>query len=252
LGSGASAVPHFTPDALHLKEAIVTHMNRVLVSVAAAAAISPAMADNPQLAGYVIDTQKAPVTSGAGQCWKTNEWTPALAVEPCDPVPRRVVAAPEPMRAPPPPPQVEPAPPPPPPKIVIQNVDLSADTLFAFDEAALQPEGKSMLDGLAREIRTVRYDNVVIVGHADRIGPPQYNQQLSERRANAVKEYLTTEANVPAERISVDSKGSTEPVTRREDCKGLAGEDAIACLAPDRRVTVEVTGTKEVKESAQK
>jgi OmpA-OmpF porin, OOP family len=222
------------------------NMNRILISVAVAAAFSPAMAaEKPFVgrAGYIVDSQNVPVTSG-GQCMKTNDWTPALAVEPCDPVPRKVVLAPEPKPAPPP----QAAPPPPPaPKVVIQNIDLSTDTLFAFDQAALAPEGKSVLDNLARELNAVRYDTITLVGHADRIGTPDYNMKLSERRANAVKEYLATEARVPPERISVEPKGATEPGTRREECRGLPAEEAKACLAPDRRVKVEVTGTKEVR-----
>jgi OmpA-OmpF porin, OOP family len=224
------------------------NMNRILVSVAVAAAFSPAMAAERPFsgrAGYIVDSQNVPVTSGSGHCLKTNYWTPALAVEPCDPVPRKVVLAPEPKPAPPP--QAAPPPPPPPaPKVVIQNIDLSTDTLFAFDQAALAPEGKSVLDNLARELNAVRYDNITLVGHADRIGTPEYNMKLSERRANAVKEYLATEARVPPERISVEPKGATEPVTRREECRGLPAEEVKACLAPDRRVKVEVTGTKEV------
>jgi OOP family OmpA-OmpF porin len=223
--------------------------HRLVVSIAVAAACSPTMADNPQREGYVVDSRNNFVTSSAGYCWKTSQWTPALAVEPCDPVPRKVVVAPEPKPAPPPP-QVEPAPPPPPPKIVIQSVDLSTDALFAFDQAALRPEGRARLDDLARQLGDVRVDSVIVVGHADRIGSPEYNQKLSERRANSVKEYLASAVSIPADRINVEPKGATEPVTRREDCRGKAGDEAIACLAPDRRVTVEVAGTKEVKENA--
>lgn len=224
--------------------------HRLVVSIAVAAACSPAIADNPQRLGYVVDSRNNFVTSGSGQCVKTGQWTPELAVEPCDAVPRKAVAlevAPKPEPAP----EAKPAPPPPP-KIVVQSVDLSADTLFAFDRAALEPEGRSVLNNLAHELGTVRYDAVFVVGHADRIGSSDYNHKLSERRANAVKEYLANEANIPGDRISVDARGSNEPVTRREDCRGKAGNDAIACLAPDRRVTVEVTGTKEVTENAPK
>jgi OmpA-OmpF porin, OOP family len=231
--------------------ATMIRMNRLLISAAVASACSPAMADNPQREGYVVDSRNVAVTSGAGQCWKTSQWTPALAVEPCDPVPRKVVVAPEPKPAPPPP-QVEPSPPPPPPKVVIQSVELAADALFPFDEAELQPDGKSALNDFARQLSDVRVDAVLVAGHADRIGQPDYNQKLSERRANAVKEYLASAVNIPADRINVEPKGATEPVTRREDCRGLGGEEAIACLAPDRRVTVEVTGTKELKENAPK
>ena len=227
--------------------------HRMLASVAVAAAFAPAVAASPGNEGYLVDRRNNIVTSGAGQCWHTNQWSSALAVEPCDPVPRKVVVAPEPRPAPPPPQaQAAPPPPPPPPKIVMQSVELAADALFPFDEASLQPEGESALDNFARQLSDIRVESVIVVGHADRIGTPDYNQKLSERRAVTVKEYLASAVNIPADRINVEPKGATEPVTRREDCRGKGGDDAIACLAPDRRVRVEVTGIKEAKQSPQR
>lgn len=219
--------------------------HRILISAAVAAVVSPAGADNLQHEGYVIDSRNVIVISGAGHCWHTSQWSPALAVEPCDSVPRAAAApqpAPEPKQAV----STQQAAPAPVPG-VRRNVDLSADALFAFDEAALQPEGKSILDDFAHQLSAVDYDSIFVVGHADRIGSDEYNQKLSERRANAVKEYLASAANIPANRISVDAKGESEPVTRAEDCKG---NGVVACLAPDRRVHLEVTGTKEVTASA--
>src|SRR5258706_12995781 len=61
---------------------------------------------------------------------------------------------------------------------------LSVDELFDFDSARLKPEGRATLDALAARIGSSGYDSVAIVGHADRIGPAQYNQQLSERRGH--------------------------------------------------------------------
>jgi len=218
--------------------------HRILISVAVAAVFSPAMAENARHEGYLVDTRNVVVTSGAGHCWHTSQWNPALAVEPCDPVPRVAAAprpAPEPEQAAPAQ-QAAPAVP-----IVRQSVDLSADALFAFDEASVQPEGKAILDDVARQLSGVDYDSILVVGHADRIGSDEYNQKLSERRANSVKEYLASAANIPANRISADAKGESEPVTRAEDCKG---NGVVACLAPDRRVHIEVKGTKEVMASA--
>ena len=218
--------------------------HRILISAAVAAVFSPAMADNPRHEGYLVDDRNIIVTSGAGHCWHTSQWGPALAVEPCDPVPR-VAAAPRP--APEPEPAVAQQAAPAPAPIVQQSVDLSADALFAFDEAALQPEGKSILDDFARQLGAVDYDSIFVVGHADRIGNDEYNRKLSERRANSAKEYLASAANIPANRISVDARGESQPVTRAEDCKD---NDMVACLAPDRRVHLEVTGIKEVTASA--
>jgi OOP family OmpA-OmpF porin len=63
------------------------------------------------------------------------------------------------------------------------------------------------------------------------------------RRASAVRDYLASK-EIPLNRISVDGKGKTQPVTKPGDCKGPKSAKVIACLQPDRRVVVEVTGSK--------
>jgi OOP family OmpA-OmpF porin len=189
-----------------------------------------------------------------GLCWRAGYWTPALAIEECDPdlvkKPEPAPAAapappPEPAPAPAPAPAPEPAPlqPEAPPAVLLpQKISFSADALFDFDKAILKPDAKSMLDELVSTLRGAEYDVILAVGHADRIGSEQYNQKLSLRRANAVKQYLVSKGIAP-DRISVEGKGESEPVTGAE-CKGLRGNKLIQCLQPDRRVDVEVTGTK--------
>ena len=72
-----------------------------------------------------------------------------------------------------------------------------------------------------------------------------YNLGLSQRRADAVKAYLVN-AGIPADRITTRGVNSDDPVTRPEDCRGTGSPQAqIACLAPDRRVVVLVTGSEE-------
>jgi OOP family OmpA-OmpF porin len=83
---------------------------------------------------------------------------------------------------------------------------------------------------------------VHIVGHADRIGPAQYNQRLSERRAAAVGAYLAAHG-VDGSTIAVSGVGSAEPVTGSQ-CKGVRGKGLIACLQPDRFAEVTVNGTQ--------
>jgi OOP family OmpA-OmpF porin len=63
------------------------------------------------------------------------------------------------------------------------------------------------------------------------------------RRANAVKDYLASK-DVPASRMQAEGKGKTQPETKPGDCLGKKSAKVIACLQPDRRVDVEVTGTK--------
>jgi OOP family OmpA-OmpF porin len=141
--------------------------------------------------------------------------------------------------APPPPPQ-KPAPVP---KRAPQSVTFSADTLFAFDKSVLKPEGRTTLDDFARQLGGAQYEVVFVTGHTDRFGSNEYNQKLSERRANAVKDYLAGK-DVPANRMNASGKGETQPVTQAGDCQGAKSAKVIACLQPDRRVHVEVNGTK--------
>jgi OmpA-OmpF porin, OOP family len=186
--------------------------------------------------------------NSTGLCWRSGYWTKELAIEECDPdLVKKPEPAPAAAPAPAPAPKPEPAPlaPPteaPPAVLLPQKISFSADALFDFDKAILKPDAKSMLDELASTLRGAEYDVILAVGHADRIGNEQYNQKLSLRRANAVKQYLVSKG-IADNRIYVEGKGEAEPVTGAE-CKALKGTKLIQCLQPDRRVDVEVTGTK--------
>jgi OOP family OmpA-OmpF porin len=137
-------------------------------------------------------------------------------------------------------PQAEPAPPAP----IIEKVSLGSDVLFEFDKATLRPEGRQKLDELAERIKDAQVESILAVGHADRIGSEQYNEKLSDARAASVKEYLAQKGISP-ERVRSEGRGENEPVTG-DQCKGQKGAKLIACLQPDRRVDVEVRGTREV------
>ena len=180
--------------------------------------------------------------SGTGLCWNTNDIDQPPVYGPCNPMPvAAVVPAPQPIVAPPPQRPAPVAAVPPPPQPVAQKFSLSGDALFAFDKAVIKPEGKAMLDDLIAKLNGATYDTIVATGHTDRIGSDAYNQKLSERRAGAVKAYLMSK-NVQAGRIDAEGKGESQPVTK--DCKGPTSPKLIACLQPDRRVDVEIKGTK--------
>lgn len=148
--------------------------------------------------------------------------------------PAPVVIAP----APPPPP---PAPVPPPPT----KITLSADALFDFDSASIKPAGRADLDKLVADLRGVDFDVIHITGHTDRIGRQAYNQKLSTQRAEAVGNYLVTSAGIAANKISAKGVNGSDPVTQPGDCVGKKVTPAlIACLQPDRRVDIEVTGKR--------
>ena len=127
----------------------------------------------------------------------------------------------------------------------VERINLSADALFRFnqsDAADMLPEGKATLDRLAENLVSCQahIDGIALTGHTDRLGSEQYNYNLGLQRAQTVKNYLQGKG-VQAP-ISVASAGESQPVTTA--CTGTRATAALkACLQPDRRVTVDISGT---------
>lgn len=124
-----------------------------------------------------------------------------------------------------------------------EHISLSADALFDFNKAVLRPRGRLLLSEIADQLQGAEYDHISVIGHADRLGSPAYNQKLSEERAEAAKSYLINHG-IPPQKIHSVGKGATQPVTTADQCKGLNRRDLIDCLQPDRRVDIDVTATK--------
>lgn len=196
---------------------------------------------NTDKRGYLIDTQGVVVRSGYGDCWHTSAWTPALAIAECDPqlMPTPLAATSLPKAAAAVVPVVAPKP-------AAQRVTLDADTLFDFAKADLRPAGKAALDEFVNKIGDISPEVILAVGHADRFGSDAYNQDLSERRVAVVKEYLVGK-NIAASRIKTEGRGETQPRTKAGECTGARSARIIACLQPDRRVDVEIVGTRIAK-----
>lgn len=124
----------------------------------------------------------------------------------------------------------------------IVTVSFEAEPLFSFDKSVVRSDQRSKLDEFVAELEGTQYDSIAVVGHADRIGSEDYNMNLSQRRANAVKAYLVR-LGISAGKINVEGRGESEPVTG-DTCGNQRGSALIACLEPDRRVDVSVTATK--------
>ena len=98
----------------------------------------------------------------------------------------------------------------------------------------LKPAGKATLDDLVSKIQGLNIEAIISTGHTDSIGSDAYNQALSIRRANAVKNYLVSKG-IAAERVYVEGKGEKQPVATNKTAEGRA---------KNRRVEIEVVGTR--------
>jgi OOP family OmpA-OmpF porin len=117
--------------------------------------------------------------------------------------------------------------------------------MFGFDKAELGPNGKTTLDTFAKGTEGVKFETISVDGHADRLGSAAYNEKLSMERAEAVKAYLATTPQLQRATINATGKGENNPMTKPGDCIGTKPTKAlIACLQPDRRVDVEMTGVR--------
>jgi OmpA-OmpF porin, OOP family len=165
---------------------------------------------------------------------------PAPVVAEAAPEPAPIAAAPEPMPEPAPAPAPEPAKCEP----TMDTITVGAEKLFGFDKANLKDEGKAALDEAAAKIKAnPEIKAVIVTGHTDRIGSDAYNQKLSERRANQVKDYLAAQGVDPSI-IEAVGKGEAEPVV---ECAGnKATKKLVSCLQPNRRVTIQAEGKKEM------
>ena len=152
---------------------------------------------------------------------------PASATPAYQPAPEvaPVVAMPAPLI------EAKPAPAP-----VSEKVSFASEALFDFDQSTLKPQGKAALDQLLSQLTGMDLEVIVTVGHTDAVGSDAYNQKLSQRRAEAVKAYLVAQG-VETSRVYTEGKGETQPV---------ADNTTAAGRAKNRRVTVEVVGTRKV------
>jgi OOP family OmpA-OmpF porin len=225
-------------------------LNKVAVLLASFALAAPiaALAQMPTAEQFKYATGESQWRDAAGSepwmngtnelCWRDASWTPATAYPTCDgaakpPPPPAPMAA-----AAPPPPAAPPAPPPPPPapapKPAAQKVTYAADTFFDFDKYVIKPEGMAKLDDLVGKTKGIALEVIIAVGHTDSIGTEAYNQGLSERRANAVKDYLVSKG-IEKNRVYTEGKGEKQPIASNSTAEGRA---------KNRRTEIEVVGTR--------
>lgn len=227
-----------------------------IAGITASAQAQIIIKDKAGVQPYVVNSDWAVEKDGLGNCLRTVNYTAALIssimtaknvpvgvecgeIKPAAPAAPVAAPAAKPMAKAAP--VAAPAP-------SAKKVSLPADAVFAYDKADLTEQGKSGLSKFAADAKALSQLEVVIaVGHADRIGSPEYNQKLSEKRAATVKDFLIAQG-IAANKVYTEGKGETQSVSGMS-CSKMGAESGknkklVDCLAVDRRVELEAVGTK--------
>lgn len=92
------------------------------------------------------------------------------------------------------------------------RIELASDVLFDFGKHDLRPEAVSSLEKVAEVLRSRAGSPVTIEGHTDSKGGDAFNQPLSEKRAQAVREWLVKKGGASAARITTRGWGKSKPI----------------------------------------
>jgi OOP family OmpA-OmpF porin len=213
----------------------------VIGAAVTAASAQTAIQAKPDSSAYLQDSRGMITRSQQGLCWRTSYWTPADAVPGCDGELVPPIAKPTAPAIVPPPVVAEAAPVAPiAPKRCDFAVTFSSDQAFAYNRAVLSNAAKIRIDQevLPALASCSKVDAITITGHTDQLGSQQYNQRLSERRAEAVAAYLKSKGATA--RIDTIGAGKNQPIKSCDE--KLPRSKLIDCLSPNRRVVIEIRG----------
>lgn len=239
-----------------IKNRILSGLNLSAAALMMTAGVAYAQADR---GAYLVTATSGAVRAASyGTCVRTATWTPAQATQECDPdlLPKKAAAPAAPAKAAAPAPVAKAPEMKPEPKMEPEKKPAKPGTLpfservdvpFEFAKADLTADGRTALDGLFKELKKgpVTMNVVIVTGHTDKIGSAAYNKKLSESRAQVVRDYLVNTGGLDSKLIFWEGVGPRQPVNVTKFCDAkMNRKQLIDCLAPNRRTTVEVTGTR--------
>jgi outer membrane protein OmpA-like peptidoglycan-associated protein len=197
------------------KKTFVSSVAGVLASSLLAVSVTAGADDTSP--GYVEDTRGNIVTSGSGDCLHTGYWKSEMAnIVGCDGVtldaPVEVIQG---M-----------------PTGLVGAIVIPEAALFAFDSADLTDEGKTAIEEYRKELRPEIAEAYagIIIGHTDSTGSAEYNLGLSERRAQAVSDYLVS-TGVAEEKLREVGRGEEDPIASNDTAEGRAQNRRVEIIA---------------------
>lgn len=134
-------------------------------------------------------------------------------------------------------------------EVTITDYKLLSDILFGFDKYTVDAKNNVFVQDIAGHIIDTykQIDSITVTGHTDRLGSDSYNDTLSMRRADTVKNLLST-YGIPYDLITARSVGERQPVT--DGCPTVKDRKKLKeCLKEDRRVEISVYGKANVKDT---
>ena len=160
-----------------------TRVASLLGLLLAGGALGPLVAQGSEYSpGYIYDMRGMVARDAEGNCRRTSAWTPSNAIEVCDPGVVAERAQEQPIR---------------PAKARVTGVSAQVDVTallageaFEFNSAKLSEAGKQLLAGAVGSHADDYIHRINVEGYTDKIGSPDYNLQLSQQRADAVKAEL--------------------------------------------------------------
>ena len=205
----------------------ISYFTSLLMLLAAGSVFAPFSSwASEHSVGYQYDLSGNVARNVSGECLRTSKWTPTVAIKECDP---DIVANRKDMV----PVREEKA------RVTgvaakVNLLLLQAGEAFAFNSDKLSDAGKEQLAVALGLLADDYIHRASVAGYTDKIGKPDYNMGLSQRRADAVRAELIA-LGLPEERIRVSAHGSDDPLV---SCPDMEGDALISCLAPNRRTEV--------------
>lgn len=191
---------------------------------------------------YSQDSRGIVTRSAYGLCWRSGNWIPDDAIPGCDGA------------------LLPPIPNPTAPELVSHTENtvpadtvlatstcnftlaLESDQIFAFNSALLNKSAKQRIERevLPRLAKCNSLESITITGHTDILGSRGFNQALSEKRAASVAGYLRAHGVTTA----IKTIGAGEKLAIKACDEKLKHAELLACLAPNRRVLIDVHGAQ--------
>lgn len=119
-------------------------------------------------------------------------------------------------------------------------VKFDSGILFDFNKSNLKDAARTNITNLAASMKNNPQTNILVVGHTDDVGSDSYNMSLSERRAQAVKDFAVANG-VSSSRINISGKGESEPI---------ADNTTEAGRSQNRRVEIVIVANEQMKNEA--